>query len=274
MNSNKKRILAITLIFLGGGYLLIDLLPTGSSSGHSKSSSHQSSGQGVITQNVIKETTVIKAPDVMKVEPLPVPTEDDYEFLRRVTAKEAAQHATEMATINAAKAQALLDEKKAKDELEGKSAINQITNGAVPVAAQKASSLNIGVSEKTSAESHKDFIKNLERKKASAFTGMSIASISTTENGTDVWIKFNNGLFHPTVGQEFNGYKMISANENNVVIRQLGSGFTKTFQLTSISYPKRESSLEDTLAKKSSEQKVASIKPSSYESIKKRLRND
>lgn len=176
----------------------------------------------------------------------------------------------------ASKAQALLDEKKATNALKGENTLNKITNGAVPVAAQKASRLNIGVSEKTTLESRKEAMKNLERKKSLAFTGMSIASISTTENGTDVWIKFNEGLFHPKVGQEFNGYKMITANENNVVIRQLGSGFTKTFQLTSISYPKREDSLEESLMKAKTKNLASTnnIKPSSYQSIKQRLRNE
>ncbi|MBD0788060.1 hypothetical protein HUO09_17030 [Vibrio sp. Y2-5] len=244
--SNKKKLVIVGFLVAVALYLSFDTYFGGTShkSTTKKTSSDTVPENSVITQKIVKETTIVKEPEIANRDPIPMMTKDDIQFIRDMRQEETLEHNLKVQQLNSDIAKAALEQATANSKVdpEGK-LVNEITGGGVPYAAKSSTSnLNIGVSETTvSDENDQNQAPDLDFLVQQAFEGLTVASLSTNNEGTDVWLKYQGDLFHVFKGFKFNGFEVLTVTPNTIEIEQVISGFKKTFQMTSISYPKNGS---------------------------------
>lgn len=233
-NSDKKKLMVVGCLLLVAAYLLYDTYFAGSNNS-TINRTHSQSETGMITQKVIKETTIIKEPEIAPLQSVPVMTQDDVKFLIAVRNQEKKEQELKSAILESSIAKAKVDAKESNQKLNPDGAVvEDVTGGAM---LRTTSSVNIGVSQTTEpgTDSNKLGIEQTLRDQQ-AFEGMSVASMSVTEAGIDVWLNLRGDLFHAHPGYSFNGFEVLVVNPTKIVVQQSSSGLKKTFTMNANSY--------------------------------------
>ena len=236
MKSNKGKYIAIAgLAITAIGTIGMDMMEGSSISKNNE----KSASNGVITQKVIKETVVTEAPQEISIKPIPIMTEEDNTYIQKLRQIEELKEHREKIQIKADIAQAKALEATSLSSFATASEVKSITGGGKPAAISKASNINVGVNESSHVKvKSQPSGKQYEIKKA--FEGIEVASISTNESGTDVWISQNGAQHHVYPGYVFNGLSVVAVTENKVVISHTKTNSVKTFQLTSLIMQEKE----------------------------------